>query len=87
MDFEYYPQKSELNKIKHGIDFDEAALLWKDNRAISSLLNTSNEIRYLLVGKMATRFWSVIYTHRNDRIRIISARRSRAKEIEDYENG
>ena len=87
MDFEYDPRKSELNKIKHGIDFDEAASLWKDLRAISSLLDSSGENRYLLVGKMVNKYWSVIYTHRNDRIRIISARPSRAKEIEDYDNG
>jgi len=28
MDFEYDPQKSESNKIRHGIDFEEAKALW-----------------------------------------------------------
>lgn len=87
MDFEYDPRKSESNEIKHGIDFDEAVSLWKDSRALSSLLDSSGETRYLLVGKLVNKHWSVIYTHRNGRIRIISARRSRIKEIDDYENG
>jgi hypothetical protein len=30
MEFEYDPQKSEANFIKHGIDFEEAKYLWDD---------------------------------------------------------
>jgi len=30
MDFEYDRQKSEANKAKHGIDFEEAQALWQD---------------------------------------------------------
>ena len=28
--FEYDPANSATNKAKHGIDFDEAQVLWKD---------------------------------------------------------
>jgi uncharacterized DUF497 family protein len=87
MDFEYDPAKSASNKVKHGIDFDEASLIWKDARVKSSLLDSRIETRYLLVGKLDEKLWSVIYTHRNERIRIISARPSRSGEIDGYENG
>lgn len=30
MEFEYDPGKSETNKKKHGIDFEEAQALWFD---------------------------------------------------------
>lgn len=30
MIFEYDPSKSQSNKEKHGIDFDEAQVLWQD---------------------------------------------------------
>lgn len=33
MDFEYDPEKSLQNKQKHGIDFEEAQMLWLDEEA------------------------------------------------------
>jgi uncharacterized protein len=30
MDFEFDPGKSAGNKVKHGIDFHEAQILWDD---------------------------------------------------------
>ena len=84
MDFEYDPQKSESNKIKHGIEFEEAQELWRDGRAKQSLLSAGTETRFLLVGMIAEKHWSAIYTYRNEKSRIISGRRSRAGEVQDY---
>jgi hypothetical protein len=33
-DFEYDPDKSLINKAKHGIDFEEARALWLDRRLL-----------------------------------------------------
>lgn len=85
MDFEYDPQKSELNKIKHGIDFEEAKELWKDVRVKESELTSTTERRFMLVGMIKERHWSAIYTYRNRKVRIISVRRSRVGEVGDYE--
>lgn len=85
MDFEFDPQKSELNKTKHGIDFEEAQELWRDDRAKESLLDSSTETRFMLVGTIGSKHWSAIYTYRNGQVRIISVRRSRQGEINDYE--
>jgi uncharacterized DUF497 family protein len=85
MEFEFDPQKSESNKTKHRIDFDEAQELWKDVRSKESLLDSDSETRYMLVGRIGNKHWSAIYTYRNDKVRLISVRRSRRGEINDYE--
>ena len=73
MKFEYDPTKSAGNKVKHGIDFEEAQALWKD------------EERHALVGRIGSRHWTAIFTYRDDAYRIISVRHSRKEEIELYE--
>jgi len=86
MRFEYDINKSKSNKIKHGIDFIEAQELWQDDKMIEILTPFENEPRYINIGKIKNKFYSVITTIRGDKIRIISARRSRKKEIEIYES-
>ena len=86
MNFEYDINKSNSNKIKHGIDFEEAKELWQDDRMVEILTPFEDEKRYINIGKIKNKFYSVITTIRGDKIRIISARRSRTKEIEIYES-
>lgn len=85
IEFEYDIQKSKLNKEKHGIDFIEAQALWTDTDRIEIPARTLNEERYLLIGKISDKFWSAIYTYRNEKVRLISVRRSRKEEVEIYE--
>jgi uncharacterized DUF497 family protein len=47
---------------------------------------TVDESRYLLIGKIEAKHWSAVVTYRNDGIRIISVRRSRAEEVRFYES-
>ena len=84
MTFEYDNQKSERNKKKHGIDFVEAQLLWEDPDVIMIPARTVGEARYLLIGMYDNKIWSAIFTVRNQKIRIISVRRSRKNEEEIY---
>lgn len=86
MEFEFDHQKSESNKRKHGIDFIEAQLLWEDPDLIEIPARTEDETRVLVVGRIRETHWSGIITYRGDRVRIISVRRSRKKEIEIYES-
>jgi len=86
MRFEYDINKSLSNKKKHGIDFEEIQELWKDEKMVEILTPFEDEKRYLNIGKIKGKFYSVITTIRGDRIRIISARRSRKKEVEIYES-
>lgn len=86
MEFEFDRRKSERNKRKHGIDFVEAQLLWEDSDLIEIPARTEDEPRFLVIGKIQEKHWSGIITYRKHRIRIISVRRSRRKEIEIYES-
>jgi len=86
MGFEYDPDKSAENKRKHGIDFEEAQQLWADARLVEVPARTTDESRWLLIGKIAGKHWSAIVTRRGDNIRLISVRRSRVEEVEIYES-
>ncbi len=86
MEFEFDSQKSQNNKKKHGIDFCEAQVLWNDPDLIEVPAGTSDEPRFLVIGKIAEKHWSGVITYRTEKIRIISVRRSRKEEIDIYES-
>ena len=85
MDFEFDDNKSNGNKKKHKINFNEALELWDDPDLIEIPIRTSDEPRYLVIGKISGKHWSGIITYRDKKIRIISVRRSRKEEVELYE--
>jgi len=86
MEFEFDPAKSRSNREKHGIDFVEAQLLWLDAMLLEIPARTTDEPRFLIIGRIGTAHWSAVVTYRQDRIRIISVRRSRKEEVEIYES-
>jgi uncharacterized DUF497 family protein len=53
MAFEYDVNKSAENKRKHGIDFEEAQKFWTDADLVEIPARTSDEPRWLLIGKIA----------------------------------
>ncbi|HUJ69540.1 MAG TPA: BrnT family toxin, partial [Syntrophorhabdales bacterium] len=77
MEFEFDPRKSEANRTKHAIDFVRAQALWDEPDLVEIPVTTSDEQRFLVVGKISGKHWSGVITYRNGRIRIISVRRSR----------
>jgi len=85
MIFEFDPPKSTINKKKHGIDFIEAQALWEDPDLLEIPARTTDEQRFLVIGKVAAIHWSGVITYRGENIRIISVRRARDEEIEIYE--
>ena len=86
MGFEYDPDKSAENQRKHGIDFDEAQRLWADPHLVEIPARTTDEPRWLLIGRIDEKHWSAIITRRGGNIRLISVRRSRDEEVEIYES-
>ena len=86
MPFEYDPAKSATNKAKHGIDFDEAQVLWKDDRMLEVPAKTDDEPRFLVIGKIGENHWAAICAYRRENVRIISVRRARKQEIDHYES-
>lgn len=86
MEFEFDPQKSKLNKAKHGIDFEEAQALWDDPDCIGFPARSEDEERFALLAILDGKMWVAFFTYRDDRIRIISTRRARTKERDLYES-
>jgi len=86
MEFEFDAGKSGSNKIKHGINFNEAQKLWDDPDLVEVPVRTSDEPRFLVVAQISGTHWSAVITYRRDRIRIISVRRSRKEEVKIYES-
>jgi uncharacterized protein len=84
--FEFDPAKSQANKAKHDIDFSEAQALWDDPNLLEVPARTLDEPRFLIVGRIADKYWSAVVTYRADRIRIISVRRARKEEVAAYES-
>jgi hypothetical protein len=85
MEFEFDADKSNGNKLKHGIDFNEAQVLWNDPDWIEIPATVADEPRFLVIGMIAARHWTSVVTYRGERTRIISVRRARQEEIDIYE--
>ena len=90
MEFEWDERKYEINKLKHGVSFDEAVEAFDDPAAV--LLpdvrhSTRHEKREILIGRVIHGVLVVIYTIRQsgNKVRIISARRANSKERRFYE--
>ncbi len=86
MSFEYDPAKSAANKVRHGIDFEEAQALWADPWLLEAPATTEDEPRFLSVGRIGGKHWTAVWTWRGDRVRIISVRSARKEEIGHYES-
>jgi len=84
--FEFDLKKSESNQDKHGINFTDAQRLWNDPDYVQVKAKSDGEVRYLIIGNIAGKYWSAVITLRADIIRIISVRRSRKTEISLYES-
>jgi len=86
MKFEFDEKKSSVNKEKHGLDFFEAQALWYDPDVLEIPAKTTDEPRFLLIGRIEEKYWSAVITYRKDTIRIISVRRARVEEVALYES-
>lgn len=86
MEFEFNIKKSEENKKKHGIDFIDAQAIWEDPDLIEIPAKTTDEPRFLVIGRIANNYWSGVITYRKEKVRIISVRRARAEEVDIYES-
>jgi hypothetical protein len=84
MRFEFDPEKSAANKVKHGIDFVEAQGIWNDAHRLEAPARSLNEPRFLVIGRIKQKTWSGFITYRHETIRIISVRRAHPQEEARY---
>ncbi len=91
MKFEWDEDKERKNLAKHGIDFATAALVFGDANRIEKYddVHSNDEDRYITIGEISgiLVIVMVVYTEREEAIRIISARMATKKEKEAYYDG
>lgn len=85
-EFQYDINKIIKNKAKHGVDFEEAKALFKDENLLVIPLEFEDEKRYAYVGKLNNKIWTAIITCRNNVIRLISVRCAHKTEEKYYES-
>jgi uncharacterized protein len=85
MDYEYDDDKSERTFRDRRIDFDFAARVFDDDFIeYEDRRRDYREKRFIVIGPIDGRLFTVVYTWRNSRRRIISARRASRRERRAY---
>jgi len=85
MGYEWDPDKAKLNFRKHGIAFADAVSVFSDDSAITIEDIDPDEVRFATLGMDAFgRVLVVVYTWREENIRLISARKATEKERKQY---
>lgn len=82
---EWDDNKAEINYKKHGIHFEDAALIFLDENLIDDYdeEHSDDEDRIKVIGRVG-KILVVIYTERGEKYRLISARRANKKERSKY---
>jgi uncharacterized DUF497 family protein len=85
-DFEWDEAKARRNYKKHGVSFDSARRAFADPFMVEVIDQREDygEERVLLIGMAEGQLLSVIYTEREGRFRLISARRATKDEQNHY---
>lgn len=75
-DFDWDERKARSNLAKHRVSFEAAKLVFEDTFAVELPVEVAvdGEERYTLIGMARLALLAVLYTERNGRVRIISAR-------------
>ena len=85
MEFEWDEGKAAANLKRHSVDFADAATVLHDEQALTIRFDEGNEERYVTIGMDALgNVLVVVYTWRGERPRLISARKAKPQEREQY---
>ncbi len=82
--FEWDPDKAEANWRKHGVRFEDAARLFS-GLALTRDTSRGAEARFASIGFIEGSALVVIWTPRENVVRIISARRAKRREREAFD--
>lgn len=90
--FEWDENKNKLNRVKHGIWFEEVKSVFNDtsSRVFLDQFHSVEEDRFVIVGmNSSARLLVVVHCYRESAsiIRLISARKATKKEVAFYEEG
>lgn len=85
VEIEWDSKKAIANQKKHGVNFADAVAVLEDERAITISEDHPDEERFTTIGiDSFNRILVVVYTCRETRIRLISARKATTNEIKQY---
>lgn len=83
--FEWDAVKNKINRKKHGIDFNDAKLIFEGlTLTIEDDRFDYPEKRYITFGLLVEQVISVVHTESVKKIRIISARKATKNEQKEY---
>jgi uncharacterized DUF497 family protein len=83
---EWDRDKADSNRSRHGVDFADAATALTDDFALTRRDEDPDEDRFITMGMDAMgRILVVVFTWRDDEVRLISARRANPSERKQYE--
>jgi len=86
--YEWSEAKSRRNRVAHGVAFEEAVSAFADplGLIVDDPRHSRDEPRYALIARSERgRTLVVMFTEREERIRVISARRATPTERRQYE--
>ncbi len=86
MEFEWDDSKAATNLSKHSVDFFDAAHVFEDEMRIEKFDGSEpyREDRFITIGLFDGNELAVVYTFREDTVRIISARKAGLNERRNY---
>jgi uncharacterized DUF497 family protein len=85
MIFEWDERKRLSNLEKHGLDFLDVIAIFEAPHVKVPSVYDGKEDRFLAIGVLEGRIVTVVYTTRSEAIRIISFRRARHEERQEYQ--
>lgn len=88
--FEWDESKAKVNMRKHRVGFEEASTVFADPLSVTIYdpVHSEDEDRYITIAEsQRRRLLVVVFSDRDDRVRISSARDATRREREDYEKG
>ncbi|HET9147906.1 MAG TPA: BrnT family toxin [Acetobacteraceae bacterium] len=85
MNFEWNEGKRLGNIDKHGLDFLDADILFAGPHLIGSAKTVVGESRWLAIGMIDEVCVTIIFTRRDQTLRLISMRRARDAERRHYQ--
>ena len=85
MKYQWNPDKARANYKKHGIYFADALSVFSDDFAMTNKDDYYHEERFVTIGMDSFgKIIVVVFTWRDDDIRIISARKATQRECNQY---
>lgn len=86
MSFEWDKNKNKTNYEKHGLDFEDAALVFEGpTLTFEDDRNDMEKKRYITLGELEKRTVIIVHTFRNLNICIISMRKANERETQIYQ--